>query len=185
MWGRMNKTKHIENNAENIVPENTTPIYLYTDFPMPAYAFLPGINLHPSKNKAKSHLPKIPNVNEHFTINNWQQSQHYLYAIDLFNQEYYWEVHEVLENLWIKAGKNSESALFLKGIIQLAVALLKVKTGNFYGAERLYNKALLLLQRKECVYLGIDVKKLITEFQNYIRKETKDPPKIYLHGLGQ
>jgi hypothetical protein len=182
----MNKTKPIENNAdENIIRKNTAAVNLYTDFPMPAYAFLPGINLHPYKNQEKTHLPKIPELNEQIGIKNWQKFQHYLYAIDLFNREYYWEVHEVLEDLWIKAGKNSETALFLKGIIQLAVVLLKAKTGNFYGAERLFNKALLLLQQKECIYLGIDIKKLIAEFQNYLRKETKNPPKIYLHGLGR
>lgn len=176
---RMNKIKHSKNNTKRGFAENTTAI-LYTDFPMPPYAFLPGINLHPNKSSNKNHLPDIPVIDEDFTVNNWQQFHHYFYAIDLFNQEYYWEVHEVLEKLWIKAGKNSETALFLKGIIQLAVALLKIKIGNYYGAERLYNKALILLTQKECIYLGIDVKKLIAQFLYYIKKESQYPPKILL-----
>jgi len=141
---------------------------------MPDYAFLPGINLHPNK-RLQKHLPDISCGENSLNAESWQLSSCYLYAIDLFNQTYYWEVHEVLEHLWIKAGKKSETALFLKGIIQLSVALLKVKTGNLYGAKRLHDKAIPLLQRKETVYLGIDVPKLIEDFKCFIAEKGNVP----------
>ncbi|MCF6240193.1 MAG: DUF309 domain-containing protein [Bacteroidales bacterium] len=160
--------------------ENTVFIEKYTNLPMPNYAFLPGINQHPNKNPQQRHILEIQDVKEPINELNWQNTQAYLYAIDLFNRGYYWEVHEVLENLWIKAGKETEPATFLKGIIQLAVALLKVKTGNFYGGKRLYNKAMIHLQRKERIYLGINLKKIVDECEKYIRKEIDEPPVIML-----
>lgn len=152
----------------------------YTNLEMPVYAFLPGINQHPDKNHQQKHIPELSDTDEWIRLENWQNSQAYLYAIDLFNRAYYWEVHEVLEYLWMKNGKNSETAIFLKGIIQLAVSLLKKKLGNKHGAERLLKKAIIHLQRKEKIYLGIDVKKLINECEKYIQGEISTSPLITL-----
>ncbi len=168
------------NKAEDKSKENTIFIERYTGFPMPAYAFLPGINQHPNKNSLQRHIPELPDKGKLINAGNWQNSPAYLYAIDVFNHEYYWEVHEILEHLWIKNGKNSEAAIFLKGIIQLSVALLKVKLGNKYGAKRLLNKAVMHLQRQEKIYLGIDVKKLISGCERYIQGEINSPPLIRL-----
>jgi predicted metal-dependent hydrolase len=51
----------------------------------------------------------------------------YLLGIDLFNRGYYWEAHEVWESLWHAAGRHGAIAAFLKGLIQLAVAGVKVR----------------------------------------------------------
>ncbi len=142
----------------------------YTNIPLPEWQYLPGINQHPDKQE-KKHIPKIPENNLPFTANNWQQSVRYLYAIDLFNAGYYWEVHEVLEYLWKENGKTGQEAVFLKGIIQLAVALLKVKLGNLKGAVRLKEKALSNLNTQKGIYLGIDVDELISEFELFINKK--------------
>ncbi len=56
----------------------------------------------------------------------------------------YWEVHEVLEPLWLSASGPERE--FLQGLIQLAAALHKARTSR-RGAERLLHKALGHLRR--------------------------------------
>jgi len=153
----------------------------YTEFPMPDYAFLPGVNLHPNKRQV-NHLPEIPAKNKIINAENWQNLPAYLYATDLFNAGYYWEVHEILEPLWINAGKHSEEAVFLKGIIQIAVALLKVKTGNLYGAKLLLNKATNHLQKYAQIYFGIDIQKLLLDTNGLISGRNEKIPVIKLDG---
>jgi predicted metal-dependent hydrolase len=50
-----------------------------------------------------------------------------LHGLDLFNHGYYWEAHEVWEDLWKACGRTGPTACFLKGLIQLAVAGVKVR----------------------------------------------------------
>src|SRR5438876_1152114 len=59
----------------------------------------------------------------------WRESRAYLRGLDLFNAGYFWEAHEVWEGLWKAAGRRGETADFLKGLIQLAVAGLKQRQG--------------------------------------------------------
>jgi predicted metal-dependent hydrolase len=63
----------------------------------------------------------------------WQENSTYLYAIDLFNHGFYWEAHETWEGLWHAAGRRGVTADFLKGLIQLAAAGVKVLQGQADG----------------------------------------------------
>ena len=65
----------------------------------------------------------------------------FLAGIDLFNHGYYWEAHEAWERLWIAAGRAGRMADFLKGLIKLAAAGVKVREGNRRGAERHLTRA--------------------------------------------
>ncbi len=42
----------------------------------------------------------LPDLNHE----NWRKSEDYLFGIDLFNEGYWWECHEVLEGLWHAVG---------------------------------------------------------------------------------
>ena len=117
---------------------------------------------------------------ENFSETEWQNSTIYLYAIDLFNHKYYWEVHEVLEILWMKKGKNSELGKFLQGIIQISVALLKKEQLNMKGLKLLSDKALPKLNTKSGFFLGIEVDKLITQFNVFVNNDSDNPPLISL-----
>jgi hypothetical protein len=63
----------------------------------------------------------------------WQESRAYRRGIDLFNYGYYWEAHEVWEGLWHRAGRRGPLAEFLKGLIKLAAAGVKVRQGQPRG----------------------------------------------------
>jgi hypothetical protein len=63
----------------------------------------------------------------------WQENRAYLRGIDLFNCGYYWEAHETWEGLWHRAGRQGPMAEFLKGLIKLAAAGVKVRQGQPRG----------------------------------------------------
>jgi hypothetical protein len=58
------------------------------------------------------------------------------WAIDLFNNGYYWEAHEAWEALWHAFGRNGKKADFIKGLIKLAAAGVKAREGNAVGVKR-------------------------------------------------
>jgi predicted metal-dependent hydrolase len=108
---------------------------LLPDEPFPPYAFVPGQQPHPvSDPTGHSHgLAKAVVVAPDPAC--WQSCQPYLYGLDLFNHGYYWEAHEAWEGLWLACGRQGTTATFLKGLIQLAVAGVKVRQGQGEGVR--------------------------------------------------
>lgn len=106
-------------------------LYKYTKKEFPPYAFVPGRNPHPKSNP-QGHLYGKPEE-EYNQIENHLDSEHYLYGIDLFNHGFYWEAHEVWEGLWNAHKREGYKAEFLKALIKLAAAGVKVKQGQERG----------------------------------------------------
>lgn len=80
-----------------------------------------------SRNLAsKSSLPPLP--------------RDFVYAISLFNRRYYWETHEVLEDLWMD--ETGRKRTFYQGIIQAAASLYHVLGANPKGVIKLALDAL-------------------------------------------
>ncbi|NJO91974.1 MAG: DUF309 domain-containing protein [Chloroflexia bacterium] len=154
----------------------------YTNIKLPSYKYIPQKGPHPLQIKNIEHIPEIPEDNNGFSSENWHQSQHYLYAVDLFNLGYYWEVHEVLEKLWMELGKKSDEGIFIQGLIQLSVALLKHSQDNHNGFKRLYEKALPKFKKQHGIFLGIDSKAVLQLFQK-LNTEERELPKIKLKFL--
>jgi predicted metal-dependent hydrolase len=75
--------------------------------------------------------------------------------MDLFNHGYYWEAHEAWESLWHAAGRTGPVADFLKGLIKLAAAGVKVAEGNQDGARSHAKRAAELF--RACESLGEQV----------------------------
>lgn len=69
------------------------------------------------------------------------------WGIDLFNHGFYWEAHEVWEELWQASQKQSPQGLALRGLIQAAAACLKSRQGNLRGVEILSQRATATLLR--------------------------------------
>lgn len=152
----------------------------YTSYNFPSLRYIPGRGIHPSKMIGKEHIPQIPEASKDFSAERWQTSELYLYAIDLFNYCYYWEVHEVLEKLWHRIGKGTPEGMFIQGLIQLSVALLKNAQGNMSGVRRLTEKAFPKLSTQSGIYLGVNIQKLLLEFKYHIENNTA-PPVITLN----
>lgn len=96
--------------------------------------------------------------------------------IRLFNNEAFFEAHEVLEAVWRK--ENGEARDFYQGLIQLAAALVHVQRGNRYGAVSLLGKAAGLLGKYPEGYLGFQPVKLLAEMRAFIGGKTAGAPKI-------
>jgi hypothetical protein len=64
--------------------------------------------------------------------------ERYLGFFDLFNQQKYYESHDVLEDLWLEQGKIGKNFGFYKGLIQLAGAFVHLQKGRLRPAGALF-----------------------------------------------
>lgn len=108
---------------------------------LPPYAHIPGVTPHPIRDpdghsfqarRAGSVLPDPAD---------WRAVPDYCAGIDLFNAGYYWEAHEAWEHVWIAAGRRGPLADFLKALIKLAAAGVKIREGAPAGAKRHLRRA--------------------------------------------
>jgi len=87
----------------------------------------------------------------------------YLEGIRLFNDEDFFECHEVFEELWSES--QGDDRKFLQGMIQAAVALFHFGNENFGGAKKLYLSSRQRLEPLGDVYLGIDLQRFRVDFE--------------------
>jgi predicted metal-dependent hydrolase len=117
----------------------------YSHRALPPYSFVPGFRPHPvSDPRGHRFGAERPPV-EPLQTEQWAESEEYLYGVDLFNFGFYWEAHEAWESLWIAAGRHGPAAIWLKALIKLAAAMVKLREGNTNGAARHCGRAFELL----------------------------------------
>jgi hypothetical protein len=104
---------------------------------VPRYTYTPGTETphpirdprgHSHNRKGRSPKPLI--------AERWADNRTYLMAIDLFNLGYYWEAHEEWERLWRVSGPDSTVGRFLKGLVKLSAAGMKVRESSIHGVRR-------------------------------------------------
>ena len=81
---------------------------------------------------------------------------HYLAYFDCFNQQLFYEAHEVLEPLWL-AERKEQNGLFYKALIQLAGAFVHLQKGRSEPATRLLQLAQRNLMAYPTEHHGLDV----------------------------
>lgn len=166
--------------------------------PFPSYRHMPGITPHPffDPHGHSYGLQVEENIDERILLpSDWRKSEDYLYGVDLCNFAYWWEAGEVWEGLWKKA--EGDCKLFLQGLIQISVSLLKHHLRKLQGLKRLSttgrDKLQQVLNNIHGIYMGIDLVAFLTcldEFfspffssvisvQTYQQSVVK--PMIYLH----
>jgi predicted metal-dependent hydrolase len=82
-------------------------------------------------------------------------------GIRLFNAGFYFEAHDLLEEVWIERGGLERQ--FYQGLIQVAVALYKIAGKNQGGAVSLFRKGLPKLRAAQELETPIDLERLIAE----------------------
>lgn len=104
---------------------------------LPAYTHVPGTDTpHPYRDpRGHSYQRKHP-VPKALTPENWAENRSYLLAIDNFNYGFYWEAHEEWERLLRSSGIDTLCGKFLKGLVKLAAAGLKVREHSIHGVRR-------------------------------------------------
>lgn len=96
----------------------------------PPYSYVPGGHWpHPKSHPEghSYHITHSPAVAP--DPSQWHENVDYIIGCSLFNAGYYWEAHETWEAQWHAAGRKGPMADFLKGLIKLAAAGVKVREG--------------------------------------------------------
>ena len=141
---------------------------LLPDQPFPPYSFVPGRFPHPTSDPAGHSFGIEPQTPAAIEPERWDQCKPYLYGIDLFNAQYYWESHVEFESLWLACGRHGVTADFLKGLIKLAAAGVKHLEGKPHGvtshacrATKLWEDVAQNLRGEQEFFLGFRLKALI------------------------
>lgn len=104
---------------------------------LPAYTYVPGSGVpHPIRDpRGHSYNRKNRSVRA-LAPEAWAENRNYLLAVDLFNLGFYWEAHEEWERLWRASGPDTTVGRFLKGLVKLSAAGVKVRENSIHGVRR-------------------------------------------------
>lgn len=94
-----------------------------------------------------------------------------LRAYGEFNRGDWYECHETLEELWI--GSADEPRWFYQGVLQIAIALLHWRNGNYGGSVSLLIGGVNYLQRVSPVCQRIEVAALVAEVEQFREELTR------------
>jgi len=155
----------------------------YTDRPFPSYRFIPEKSPHPTRDPNGHSYKKPLEKLTSFENIQWQTCNMYLYGIDLFNHGYWWEAHEALEIVWVAAGRQTDTGLFIQGLIQISAAHLKKLQGFNATAKQLATAGLEKMNHANGIYLGIDVSNFRSAVKSYFSDCNEIPVIIKLKTL--
>jgi hypothetical protein len=158
---------------------------------LPPYRHVPGLTPHPVKDP-RGHLyghaePETSNSCRDLPAS-WSECGDYLYGVDLFNRAFLWEAHEAWEWVWIAAGKTTEPAGFVQGLIQVSAAFLRHHLGTPRGAGNLVTRAWgrleaveqRLSETGEPLYMGIPVEIWKQSVEDYLAASSGPYPFLRL-----
>ena len=149
----------------------------YSTKPFPPYSFLPGVNPHPSESPQGHSYRKSEPLIVPLTVKNWPHNENYLYGIDLYNHQYWWESHEAWEGLW-KASSDDLTREFLQGLIKVSAAFIKWELKTPRGLKIHYQSALqhlMTVAEKYSVYMGIDLLSYIGQLEQCVNILSNTP----------
>jgi predicted metal-dependent hydrolase len=102
--------------------------------------------------------------------------QQYREGLRLFNEEEFFECHDVLEELWSET--TGPDRKFLQGLIQASIALFHFGNENFGGAKKLYVSARKNLDPYGEQFMGIKLGPFLQDFQQCFQ-ELLDNTEVY------
>ena len=134
---------------------------------LPPYTFIPGHWPHPCCTPdGHSYGVQPPNAAP-LEEASWKTCDAYRRGIQLFNAGYYWESHELWEDVWKALGRQGDMAELLKGLIKLAAVGIKIRQGRVKAAQSLLNRSAAHLESVATSYprdvvAGLDLSALIS-----------------------
>lgn len=155
----------------------------YSNLPLPPYAFVPGVNPHPTADVAGHSYHRDRRTPDWRPPHAWADCLPYLQGCDLFNHGYFWEAHEAWEGLWLCCVRDGTQARYLQGLIQAANALLKRRMQQPRAVERLRLEALRHLAVVPDPYMGLTVRRWSGLLDDCLRTPGQDDfPPLVLDG---
>jgi predicted metal-dependent hydrolase len=94
---------------------------------------------------------------------------HYLGYFECFNQQLFYEAHDVLEELWL-AQRKQPNDLFYKGLIQLAGAFVHLQKGRLQPAGALFRLARNNISQYPAEHEHLDVTAVLGLIENWLRQ---------------
>jgi len=89
-------------------------------------------------------------------------------GIDLFNRRYFFEAHDVWEEIW--QAEKGPMRNFYKGLIHLAGGFHHYQNGNFRGSAALLTSGIGYLRPFEPRQMGIDVAAILPNVEEQLAK---------------
>lgn len=135
----------------------------------PAYVFVPGENPHPKKSGGHMEGEKDP-IAPAIDPQHPEQNEFLRYSLDLFNHGYFWESHVYFEALWNTHQREGSIADFLKAMIKLGAAGVKIAIdqkqsalGHFDRAKELFES---VKKAEGPVFLGFDLNFILSQIDS-------------------
>ncbi|MBL8190511.1 MAG: DUF309 domain-containing protein [Acidobacteria bacterium] len=104
--------------------------------------------------------------------------EEFLRGITLFNEEKFFECHEVWEIIWLKS--EGVERQFLHAMIQVAAALLHVQRGNWKGATSVGRRAIGKLAAMPNVVMQLDTIEFRQSLERFLANPTVPYPRVTL-----
>ncbi|MGH7202327.1 MAG: DUF309 domain-containing protein [Planctomycetaceae bacterium] len=104
---------------------------------LPDYTYVPGGETpHPLRDPNGHSYHRKGRKVKPLIAEDWADNRNFLLAMDYFNHGYYWEAHDEWERLWRVCGPETTVGRFLKGLVKLSAAGMKVRESSIHGVRR-------------------------------------------------
>lgn len=97
-----------------------------------------------------------------------------------FNEGDYYTCHDLLEEIWL----TDRSNLFVKGLLQMSVAIYHYEYGNVKGARAMMAAAYEYLQAYRPKYWGIDLEKVLDFIEQCLSLFPKNIDRVPFEEVG-
>jgi predicted metal-dependent hydrolase len=143
-------------------------------WPFPSYIFIPGENAHPKK--SGGHMEGLGDpVATPIDAGHPEANEFLRFSLDLYNHGYFWESHVYFEAIWNAHGRQGSVADFMKGMIKLGAAGVKIKINqqasavdHFLRAKELFAS---VMASEGPDYLGFDLKKILKDIDQAMESQ--------------
>jgi predicted metal-dependent hydrolase len=92
---------------------------------------------------------------------------HYAGYFELFNQQKFYEAHDVLEHIWLK-DRHGANGAFYKGLIQLAGAFVHLQKNRLKPSAALFKLAQTNLEKYPQKYESLDIRETLHLIANWL-----------------
>lgn len=104
---------------------------------LPRYTHIPGSGTpHPYRDPRGHSYDRKPQPAKPLLEARWSENRSYLLGLDFFNLGFYWEAHDEWDRLFKTTGPDIEEGKFLKGLVKMAAAGMKVREESIHGVRR-------------------------------------------------
>ncbi|MEZ6065921.1 MAG: DUF309 domain-containing protein [Planctomycetaceae bacterium] len=104
---------------------------------LPRYTHTPGAGTpHPYRDPRGHSHDRKPLQCKPLHEAYWAENRSYLLGLDLFNLGFYWEAHDEWERLHKITTPDTLEGRFLKGLVKMAAAGMKVREESIHGVRR-------------------------------------------------